>query len=253
MQRFGWDARSTTVLRAPWNSVYDVQAAEFYFLEVNTRLQVEHGVTEEVTGVDLVEWMVRAAAGESPDLTAYRHEPKGHSIQARVYAEDPARGFRPSSGMLSHVTLPTDTRVDAWIEAGSEVPSFYDPLLARSSCTPRLARRPSRSSNRRCRHQPLRRRNQSRLSARDSRERRVSLGQQYTRFLSTFELPVRSVEVVKPGTHSTVQEYPGRLAFWNVGVPPSARWIRSRFASPIASSAIASGTRRSSSRARGRH
>src|SRR5262245_8691770 len=111
--------------------VYDVQAGEFYFLEVNTRLQVEHGVTEEVTGVDLVEWMVRTAAGEPPNLGAYRHEPKGHSLQVRLYAEDPARNFRPSSGVLSHVVMPTDVRVDGWVESGSEVSSFYDPMLAK--------------------------------------------------------------------------------------------------------------------------
>ena len=115
--------------------VYDAALAKFYFLEVNTRLQVEHGVTEEVGGIDLVEWMIRTAAGEPPDLRAHHHEPKGHAIQARVYAEDPARNFRPSSGLLTQVKLPADRsedlRVDGWIEAGTEVTAYYDPMLAK--------------------------------------------------------------------------------------------------------------------------
>ena len=114
--------------------VYDAALAKFYFLEVNTRLQVEHGVTEEVGGIDLVEWMIRTAAGEPPDLRAHHHEPRGHAIQARVYAEDPARNFRPSSGLLTrsyYLHGPDDVRVDGWIEAGTEVTAFYDPMLAK--------------------------------------------------------------------------------------------------------------------------
>src|SRR6201999_2950931 len=77
--------------------MFDVKELKFYFLEVNTRLQVEHGVTEEVTGIDLVEWMVLQAAGE---LTLSQPEPQGHSIQARIYAEEPHKNFQPSSGHL---------------------------------------------------------------------------------------------------------------------------------------------------------
>ncbi len=202
--------------------VYDVQAGEFYFLEVNTRLQVEHGVTEEVTGVDLVEWMVRTAAGEPPDLRAYRHEPKGHSIQVRLYAEDPARNFRPSSGILSHVELPDDVRVDGWIEPGTEVSSFYDPMLAKV-----ITHGATRAQALAKLEDALARTNIYGIETNLDYLRGILAhetfrsGQQYTKFLSTFELPVRSVEVLKPGTHSTVREYPGRLGYWNVGVPPS--------------------------------
>ncbi|HXK17025.1 MAG TPA: biotin carboxylase N-terminal domain-containing protein, partial [Polyangiaceae bacterium] len=111
--------------------VFDSERGEFYFLEVNTRLQVEHGVTELVMGVDLVEWMIRTAAGQPPNLAEFRdRQPSGHSIQVRVYAEDPARDFKPSSGLLTEVTFPF-VRVDTWIDRGTEVSPFYDPLLAK--------------------------------------------------------------------------------------------------------------------------
>ena len=202
--------------------VYDVQSAEFYFLEVNTRLQVEHGVTEEVTGIDLVEWMVRTAASDPPDLGAYRHAPRGHAIQVRLYAEDPARNFRPSSGVLSHVTLPNDVRVDAWIDAGTEVSAFYDPLLAKIIAHA-LSREEAIAKLQRALAQTTVYGIETNLDyLRGILAHSVFRGgEQYTRFLSTLELPVRSVEVLKPGTHSTVQEYPGRLGYWNVGVPPS--------------------------------
>ena len=111
--------------------VYDNLTNEFYFLEVNTRLQVEHGVTELVTGVDLVEWMIRIAAGETDALDGYSHQPKGHSIQVRLYAEDPNKNFQPSSGVLTEVKFSSTARNDSWVETGSEVSPFYDPLIAK--------------------------------------------------------------------------------------------------------------------------
>ncbi|HEY3594333.1 MAG TPA: biotin carboxylase N-terminal domain-containing protein, partial [Polyangiaceae bacterium] len=86
--------------------VFDAQTGDFYFLEVNTRIQVEHGVTEEVTGVDLIEWMVRLAAGELGDAVAMAAPPRGAAIEVRLYAEDPALGFQPSAGILSDVAFP---------------------------------------------------------------------------------------------------------------------------------------------------
>ncbi|MDX1697232.1 MAG: hypothetical protein R3308_03055 [Thiohalobacterales bacterium] len=111
--------------------IYDPGRDAFYFLEVNTRLQVEHGVPEAGSGVDLVEWMVRLAAGELPDLDTLRPDMSGHAVQARLYAEDPARQFQPSSGLLTHVACPTGVRCETWIETGGEVPAFYDPMLAK--------------------------------------------------------------------------------------------------------------------------
>jgi urea carboxylase len=202
--------------------VYDVATEQFYFLEVNTRLQVEHGVTEEVAGVDLVEWMIRVAAGEPPDLAAFRYEPRGHAIQVRLYAEDPSRNFRPSSGPLSHVVLPDDVRVDGWIETGTEVSSFYDPLLAKII---------AHASSRELALQKLR----TALDGSSVYGIETNLeylraildtavfreGRQFTRYLASVEFRPPSIEVLRAGTQATVQDSPGRVGFWNVGVPPS--------------------------------
>jgi urea carboxylase len=111
--------------------IYDVARDDFYFLEVNTRLQVEHPVTEAVFGVDLVEWMIRQAAGEDPLASVADLVPSGAAMEVRLYAENPAAQFRPSAGLLTHVTFPADARIDGWIETGSEVTPFYDPMLAK--------------------------------------------------------------------------------------------------------------------------
>ena len=111
--------------------IYDPQRQEFYFLEVNTRLQVEHPVTEAVFGIDLVEWMIRQAAGEDVLSGAGGLTPKGAAIEMRIYAEMPHADFRPSAGLLIEVAFPEDVRIDGWIETGTEVTPFYDPMLAK--------------------------------------------------------------------------------------------------------------------------
>ena len=106
----------------------------FYFLEMNTRLQVEHPVTEMVTGLDLVEQMIRIAAGEELEIRQKDVVLKGWAIESRVYAEDPSRNFMPSTGRLARYQAPTETegtRVDTGIEEGSEVSIFYDPMIAK--------------------------------------------------------------------------------------------------------------------------
>jgi acetyl/propionyl-CoA carboxylase alpha subunit len=100
-------------------------------MEMNTRLQVEHPVTEEVTGVDLVEWQFRVAAGEPMPLKQDEIGLNGWAMEARLYAEDPANGFLPSIGKLEHFVMPADIRVDTGVEEGGEVSQFYDPMIAK--------------------------------------------------------------------------------------------------------------------------
>ncbi len=202
--------------------IYDVDTEQFYFLEVNTRLQVEHGVTEAVTGIDLVEWMVRQAAGESLSLGTYRYQPNGHSMQVRVYAEDPNKNFQPSSGTLTNVQFPDAIRCDTWIATGTEVSPFYDPLLAKvivhgesrqgAIAALQTALASSRLDGIETNLEYLR----QIIAAPAFAEAALT-----TKFLNSFAYQARTIDVLVSGTMSTVQDYPGRVGYWDVGVPPS--------------------------------
>ena len=110
------------------------QDGRFYFMEMNTRLQVEHPVTEMITGLDLVEWQLRIASGEKIPLKQEQLAVSGHAIEARIYAEDPRRDFLPATGRLLHLAFPAqnaEVRVDTGVEAGGEITPWYDPMIAK--------------------------------------------------------------------------------------------------------------------------
>lgn len=203
--------------------VYDADTGAFYFLEVNTRLQVEHTVTETVTGLDLVEWMIRTAAGEDIGLSSYVFSPQGSSIQVRVYAEDPNKDFQPSCGRLTEVQLPGTARCDGWISAGTEVTPYYDPLLTKIIVHGR-----DRAEAITKLQEAL---DATRISGIETnltylpqiiRDPLFTEGRITTRSLATkFYYRPPTLDVLAPGVQTTVQDYPGRLGYWEIGVPPS--------------------------------
>ncbi len=208
--------------------VYDAEAERFYFLEVNTRLQVEHGVTEQVWGVDLVRWMIELAAGELPPLAELVNslKPSGHAIQARLYAEDPGRDFQPSPGLLTAVDFPSADgqalRIDTWVEAGCEIPPYFDPMIAKV-----ISWAPSREEARAALDAALGTTTLYGVETNREYLRQIlgfapfTGGNPWTRCLEGLSYRATTFEVISAGTQTTVQDFPGRLGYWAVGVPPS--------------------------------
>ena len=209
--------------------VFDQQAQQFYFLEVNTRLQVEHGVTELVYKVDLVNWMVSLAAKQLAPLVELEQNlvAKGHAIQVRLYAEDANKSFQPSAGLISHVKWATEVeqstlRIDHWLESGTEVSPFFDPMLAKVICHSESREQALTGlkqalinseiygieTNKDYLHQLL--------SSKVVEEAKL-----LTQTLNQFVYAPCSIDVLSGGTQTTIQDYPGRKGYWNIGVPPS--------------------------------
>lgn len=201
--------------------LYDDQTEGFYFLEVNTRLQVEHGITEEVLGIDLVEWMVKEAAGELKNIKSLVHKPQGHAIEVRVYAEDCINGFRPGTGKIDAVTFSPEARVETWIQKGVEVTSLYDPMLAklivhgsdRADAIAKMERvlKDSRVYGITSNMQYL---------AALLKTETYQTGALFTGMLKDFMPQEHAIEVLDGGVQTTVQDYPGMIGYWFVGVPP---------------------------------
>ncbi|MCO4238149.1 urea carboxylase [Pseudarthrobacter sp. MDT3-28] len=209
--------------------VYDPVREQASFLEVNARLQVEHPVTEAITGVDLVEWMLRLAQGgtEANGVLAGRPDSipvTGYAVEARLYAEDPARNFQPSSGTVTNAVYPAadGVRVDAWVETGSEVSTNYDPLLAKIITTGAS------------RHQAFDRLGDALKETRiDGIETNLGMlravaaldavrsAEHFTGTLDELGDPEPRITVERPGLQTSVQDWPGRVGLWQVGVPPS--------------------------------
>ena len=200
--------------------VYDAGREEAYFLEVNTRLQVEHPVTEAVHGVDLVEWMLRLAQGD-PTVVREVGPAVGHAVEARVYAEDPSRDHRPSAGLLTEVTFPEGVRVDAWVETGTEVTTSYDPMLAKvivhgADREQALAELSTALAATRIEGIET---NLGLLRAIPAVEA-VRAVAHHTATLAGVLDPTPRIEVLRAGTLTSVQDWPGRTGYWHVGVPP---------------------------------
>ncbi|MDU7389220.1 urea carboxylase [Atlantibacter hermannii] len=202
--------------------IYEPARDAFYFLEVNTRLQVEHPVTEMVTDLDLIECMVRLAAQQPLDWQAMARVPTGAAIEVRVYAEDPLKNFQPSPGVLTEVSFPHNVRVDGWVSAGSEVSAFYDPMIAKiivhgeDRLDALLKLRDALNATR-----------ISGIATNLDYLRQLAMlpefnaGVMWTRLLDEVAYQAHAIEVLEPGTWSSVQDYPGRPGYWDIGVPPS--------------------------------
>lgn len=203
--------------------LYDAEAGQYYFLEVNTRLQVEHGVTELVYGVDIVEWMIRLAAGNLDDCAKLEAKLslRGAAVQVRLYAEDPYEKYQPTPGAID-VSFPEHGRIDSWVGQGSLVSHWFDPLLANvmffgetraqaiDGLLDTLAQTQIYGTTTNVQLLSLA------LSCEEFRAGNVD-----TKLLASLNYQPNEFEVLRSGLEMTVQAYPGRQGYWDVGVPPS--------------------------------
>ncbi|MBS0976568.1 urea carboxylase, partial [Serratia rubidaea] len=156
------------------------------------------------------------------DWTALQRAPRGAAIEARIYAEDPLKNFQPSPGVLTEVAFPPEVRVDGWVSSGSEVSAFYDPLLAKL-----IVYGEDRAEALAKMQQALDATRLHGIATNLDYLRQVVAtrafrdGEVWTGLLDDFAYRPHCIEVLQPGTYSSVQDYPGRLGYWDIGVPPS--------------------------------
>ncbi|CAG79240.1 hypothetical protein B0I72DRAFT_133264 [Yarrowia lipolytica] len=203
--------------------IFDEKRNEFYFLEVNARLQVEHPITESVTGLDLVEWMILIGAGKAPDFEAQRAKtPQGASIEARLYAENPVKDFVPSPGQLTDVQFPSDARVDTWVSRGTKISAEYDPTLAKI-----IVHGSDRADALRKLQRALDETVVAGVTTNLDYLKSIVGSQMFaeakvsTRVLDSYNYTPNAIEITSPGSYTTIQDYPGRTKLWHIGVPPS--------------------------------
>ena len=200
--------------------LYDEYEQAFYFLEVNTRLQVEHTVTEEVFNIDIVEFMVRLQEN-TLDLTK-KIQPSGASMQFRLYSEDPYKNYQPSTGLITKLDFPKNTRIDTWIREGVEVSPFFDPLLAKIVVTA--------STRAACVQKAIKVLSNTKIEgvetnleflvsiAKNDRFAKADLS---TKFLENHHYTSNAIDILSSGMFTTIQDSPGRIGYWMVGIPPS--------------------------------
>lgn len=202
--------------------IYDLDNENFYFLEVNSRLQVEHCVTESIFDIDLVEMMIKQAAGKLDSFEKYTKKPFGASIEARLYAEDPGKNFQPGSGIITEYTMPKNIRLETWVKTGSEVSPFYDPLISKI-----IVKGKNRDEAVTNLEKAL---ESAKISGIETNltllkqiagEKSFKSGNYTTSILKNIAYCAKTIDVISPGLQTTVQDYPGRTGYWSVGVPPS--------------------------------
>ncbi|KAJ5266602.1 Urea carboxylase [Penicillium angulare] len=205
--------------------IFDIDTEKFYFLEMNTRLQVEHPVTEAVTGLDLVECMMRIAMDNCASLfpKSINESPvSGAAVEVRVYAESPLQEFRPSQGKLLNVEFPSDVRVDTWVSSGQELSSSFDPMVAKI-----IAHGDDRSAALRKLSEALANTIITGVETNLGYLQQIidwdafNSGAFTTGSLNTFPYEAQVIEVIDGGSDTTVQDFPGRQGLWHIGVPPS--------------------------------
>ena len=205
--------------------IFDIDNEKFYYLEMNTRLQVEHPVTEAVTGLDLVECMMRIAMDDCIALFPHQINDisvSGAAIEARVYAESPLQGFRPSPGKILNVEFPSDIRIDTWVSPGQELSSSFDPMIAKI-----IVHGDDRPAALRKLSETLAKTVITGVETNLKYLQQIitwetfSSGKFTTGSLNTFPYEAQVVEVIDAGAETSVQDFPGRQRLWHIGVPPS--------------------------------
>lgn len=204
--------------------IYDEIRNEFYFLEVNARLQVEHPITEMVTGLDLVDWMLYIAADRPPDFSK-PIQPHGAAMEARVYAENPVKDFTPSPGQLSEVVFPRKKdyiRIDGWVSKGTTITAEYDPTLAKIIAygeTREIAlQRLNEALNETIISGVITNLDYLRSITRSEMFKSAKVS---TKVLDSYKYTPNAIEILAPGSYTSIQDYPGRALLWHIGIPPS--------------------------------